>query len=66
MSTPKDHIVAPNIAKAIVALKTITFCREQGWFTVVFEGDALQVVNALKSSTSNWSSYSHLIEEAQS
>jgi ribonuclease HI len=55
VSAPKNHIIAPDIAEAVAALRAVTFCRERGFSKVVLEGDALQVVNALKSSTSNWS-----------
>lgn len=61
---PTNHITAPEIVEAVAALKEVTFCRELGLSKVILEGDALQVVNALKASTSNWSPYGHLIEEA--
>jgi ribonuclease HI len=66
VSSPRNHITAPDIAEAVAALRAVTFCREVGFSKVVLEGDALQVVHALKSSTRNWSSYGHLIEEARS
>lgn len=66
ISAPKNYITAPDIAEAVAALKAVTFCRERGLSKVVLEGDALQVVTALNSSTGNWSSYGHLIEEARS
>jgi ribonuclease HI len=66
LSAPRNYITAPDIAEAVAALKAVTFCRELGFSKVILEGDALQVVNALKASTRNWSPYGHLIEEAHS
>ncbi|GLT53434.1 hypothetical protein SLA2020_267040 [Shorea laevis] len=48
MFAPRSHIIVPEIAEAVVALKAVTFCRELGLSKVVLEGDALQIVQALK------------------
>jgi ribonuclease HI len=65
MSAPKCYIIALDIAGAVAALRAITFCRELGFTRVVLEGDAIQIVQVLKSSTHNWNSYGHLIKEAR-
>jgi ribonuclease HI len=65
MFAPKSYIVAPDIAEAVAALRAAKFGRELSFTRVVLEGDALQIVQALKSSTPNWSSYGHLVEEAR-
>jgi hypothetical protein len=40
----KDYIIAPNVAKATVALRAAKFSSELGSYKVVLEGDALQIV----------------------
>jgi hypothetical protein len=46
LSAPKDHIIAPDIAQATVALWVAIFCKELDLQRVILEGDALQVVQA--------------------
>ena len=41
---PKDYIIKLDIAKAMEALRVVQFCGEVGFYRVVLEGDALQVV----------------------
>jgi hypothetical protein len=59
---PNDNIIDHGIAKAITALGATIFCRELGHQRVVLEGDALQVVQALRKEDKNLSKYCHLIE----
>lgn len=44
LSTPKDYIIEPDIAEAIAALRATQFCHELGFYKVILEGDALQVL----------------------
>lgn len=43
---PKAYIIAPNIAEATSVLQAVNFTRELGFYKVVLEGDAIQVVQA--------------------
>lgn len=38
----------PTVAEAVVSWKVVVFNSELGFSRVIFEGDALKVVNALK------------------
>ncbi len=42
-------LVDPKVAEVMAALHAILFSREVGFFDVVFEGDALQVVRDINS-----------------
>ncbi|XP_059446463.1 uncharacterized protein LOC132178010 [Corylus avellana] len=44
LSAPKDYIIEPDIAEALVVLRAVLFCGELGFHWVILEGDALQVV----------------------
>jgi len=59
----KDHIIALEIAKAMAALKAVNFNHKLSFYKVILEGDALQMVHALRKEDSNWCIYDHLIEE---
>ena len=48
LSTPKDYIIDPNLAEAMLVLRAATFSHEIGFSKVVLEGDALQDVHALR------------------
>jgi len=65
LSEPKDHIIAPEIAEAISALRAVHFSHGLGFYKVILEGDALQIVQALGKEGSNWCIYGHLIEETR-
>jgi len=58
----KPFLVEPKIAEAMAALWAVIFCKEVGFFEVVFEGDSLQVVEEILSKTPFLSSSGHLIE----
>jgi ribonuclease HI len=63
LSKPKDYIVALDIAEAMAVLRALHFSRELGFYMVILEGDALQVVHALEKGWRTWSRYAHLIED---
>jgi hypothetical protein len=63
LSVPKDYIIALDIAKASAALWVANFCRELGLYRVILEGDAFQIVQALRKDGRNWSWYDHLRTE---
>jgi hypothetical protein len=48
-SLTKNFLVDPTVAEALSALQAVEFCREMaGFYDVTMEGDALQIVNAVK------------------
>jgi hypothetical protein len=58
----KPILVEPLIAKAMAAHWAVLFCKEVGFFEVVFEGDSAQVVGEILSNPPYLSSSGHLIE----
>lgn len=65
LEAPKAYISAPDIAKALTAMNAVSFCRDLGFSKVIWEGDALLVVQVLRRSSSNCSRCGHLIDETQ-
>merc|ERR1712100_259600 len=45
--------------------KTVCFARDLRFSKIILEGDALQVVQALKKPGRNWCRYGHIIEETR-
>jgi len=60
-STTKIFLVEAAVAEALAAVHTVEFCREIGFFDIMLEGDALQIVNAVKAMGYNWSKMGNLI-----
>lgn len=48
LSAPKAFIIDPLIVEATAALRAVSFVRELGFYSMILEGDAFQVVQALK------------------
>lgn len=48
MVTTIPFIRDPTVAEAMAAWKAVVFCSELGFQRVIFEGDALEIVNALR------------------
>jgi hypothetical protein len=65
LSAPEDHIIEFNIVEAFAALRAINFCRELGFYRVILEGDALQVMQVLNKDGKIWYRYGHCIEKAR-
>lgn len=55
-------VVDPLMAEVMVALQAVIFSREAGFFEAIFEGDALQIVKAVKVTTPNLSKIGLFIE----
>lgn len=66
LAVQKAYIIAPDIAKALAALKAVSLSRDLSFYKVVLKGGALSMVQVLRSSGSNCSHYGHLIEETRS
>jgi hypothetical protein len=51
------------VAEVMAVLETFTFCKEGGFFDVIFEGDALLVVKAIADTSSyNFSRIGHFVD----
>lgn len=63
--TTVSSIGDPTIAEAVAAWKAVELCCELGAQRVILEGDALEVVQALRHEDPSWSRYSQLITDAR-
>jgi hypothetical protein len=63
LSALKYYITDPIITESTVAWQAALFYRDLGYQRVELEGDALQVVHALRKECCNLSKYEHIIEE---
>jgi hypothetical protein len=55
----------PTVAVALAVWWAISFCREQGWQQVLFEGDSQQVVLEMKMPNPCWNLHGNLIEDSK-
>ena len=60
MRTTVPFIFNPTVAEAVAAWKAVVFCCEFGP-TLIIEGDALKIVNALQQDNSCRGKYGQLI-----
>jgi ribonuclease HI len=58
----KDLLTDSATAEAMAALSAMYFCREVGFFEVILEGDAIQVLQAINSDPPFLSKFGHFIE----
>jgi len=58
----KMVVTTPKVAEAMAALEAILFCKQAGFFNVLFEGDANQVVNDINHGSLNLLTAGHFIE----
>jgi hypothetical protein len=65
ITTTIPFITDPTVAKVVVAWKGVAFCRTLGFQRVIFEGDALEIVNALRQDSPCWSHYGQMIEDTK-
>lgn len=63
LSSPKAFITNPTIAEATATLRAVSFVQELGFFSMILEGDAFQIVQALKKDGVNRSKFNHLTEK---
>jgi hypothetical protein len=61
-SITKEVIVDPTTAKVIAAIYAVIFGKEQGYRQIIFEGDALRVVQAINDTCSRQSCFGHFVE----
>jgi ribonuclease HI len=62
----KRVVVDPKTAEAMAALWAVQFCKEVGFFEVLFEGDAAQVVADIKSKRPQFSKSGIFVESIRS
>jgi hypothetical protein len=55
----------PEIVEAIGVLCDVKLCRDLGVHNHFFEGDSLNVVNAIKRRGSQWCRYGHVVKDIQ-
>jgi ribonuclease HI len=55
----------PAMAEAFAAWEAVNFCFDRGWKNIIFEGDALSIVLALRNTGQCWSAYGHVIEDTK-
>ena len=60
-----DQVYKTEDTEALAALKALTFAHELGFQNVVLKGDALSLIQALKSQEQNLSSWGLLIENVK-
>jgi ribonuclease HI len=66
MCTSVDFIIDPTVAEAMALWKAVSCCLDLGFSRIHLEGDALEVVQALKQTGSCWSRYGQIIEDTRS
>jgi ribonuclease HI len=62
MTITKKVVTTPKVTEVMAALEAILFCKNAGFFTVLLEGDAKQMVNEVNNSFLNLSTAGHFIE----
>jgi len=55
-------VVDPKTAEAMTTLWAVQICKDVGFFDVVFEGDAAQVIAEINSNSSHLSVSGHFVE----
>jgi hypothetical protein len=56
-------MVEPVVVEALTAFYAVELCREiLGFVDIILEGDALQIVNAVKATSNNLSKFGHIVE----
>jgi hypothetical protein len=63
LSAAVPSIIDPGVAKAMAAWRAVNFCCDLGFQRTIFEGDSLNVVNALCMLGSCWNRFGQLIED---
>lgn len=65
LHSPKCNSLDPTMVESFVALRAVVFAKEMGWQKVELEGDALQVIMALRKDNKNWSRYGQVIDDTR-
>lgn len=62
-NSTKPILLDPIAAEALIALYATEFNRDLGLQRIILEGNAMQVVNAVKAEDRKWSSFGQLMED---
>lgn len=65
MCLTKPFLTDPATAEAVRVWQSVEFSRQMRLANIVFEGDSLEVVNALKNEDSCWTRYGMMINDAK-
>jgi ribonuclease HI len=65
-STTNNFLVEPVMAEALAAFHAIELCQEMDFSDIILEGDALQIVNTMKTTGTNWSNFGHIVNGIKS
>jgi hypothetical protein len=59
-------MVEPVVAEALAGFYAVEFSRDMSFFDIFLEGDALQIVSAVKTNNQRWSKFGHIIDGIRS
>lgn len=65
MSSLVQYITNPTIAEALVIQKAVVFDRDLGLNNFILEGDALEIIHALRKDDQSWCMHGHLIDDSK-
>lgn len=58
----KNMLVESVVEEALAAFYAVEFSKKMGFYDMIFEGNALQVVNAVKAESKNLSKFGHIVD----
>jgi hypothetical protein len=61
-SLTEKVVAIPKLAEAMAAYEAVVFCKEVGFYDIILEGDAKQVVDDVNSRTPNQNVAGHFVE----
>ncbi|KAF5450671.1 hypothetical protein F2P56_031001 [Juglans regia] len=65
-SEPQRMKTKAVVVEAIALRRTIEVCKEMGFNKVIFEGDALVIINTVKENVMCWTWYGQVVEDVKS
>jgi len=61
-STIKYFLVELVVTEALATFHAVELCQEMSFFDLILEGKALQIINAVKTTSTNWSTFGHIVD----
>jgi hypothetical protein len=61
-STTNNFLLTPEAAEALAAFHAVETCKEMSFHDIILDGDSLQIVNAIKATCNNLSSFGHIVD----
>lgn len=65
LCSSKPYITNPTVADAFFAWKAVEFGRDLGIQNTILEGNALDIVHALRKEEQSWSRYGNLLDNSK-